>query len=50
MLHDLRFDGRRTFHRISLAEMFVPYGDPRKPFSRKSVFDVGDIGAGVAAK
>ena len=29
--------------------MFVPYGDPRYPYSRKSVFGVGDIGAGVAA-
>jgi primary-amine oxidase len=28
--------------------MFVPYGDPRYPYSRKSVFDIGDIGAGVA--
>ncbi len=49
MLHDVTYDGRELFHRLSLSEMFVPYGDPRYPYSRKSVFDVGDIGAGVAA-
>jgi primary-amine oxidase len=49
VLHDVTYDGRELFHRISLSEMFVPYGDPRMPYSRKSVFDVGDIGAGVAA-
>jgi len=49
ILHDVTYDGRELFHRLSLSEMFVPYGDPRNPYSRKSVFDVGDIGAGVAA-
>lgn len=49
VLHDVTYDGRELFHRLSLSEMFVPYGDPRHPYSRKSVFDVGDIGAGVAA-
>jgi len=44
VLHDVTYDGRDLF-----SEMFVPYGDPRHPYSRKSVFDVGDIGAGVAA-
>ena len=49
VLHDVTYDGRELFHRLSLSEMFVPYGDPRTPYSRKSVFDVGDIGAGAAA-
>lgn len=49
VLYDVTYDGRELFHRLSLSEMFVPYGDPRMPYSRKSVFDVGDIGAGVAA-
>jgi primary-amine oxidase len=49
VLHDVTYDGRELFHRLSLSEMFVPYGDPRTPYARKSVFDVGDIGAGVAA-
>ncbi|KAL3444541.1 copper amine oxidase [Aspergillus insuetus] len=48
-LHDVTYDGRELFYRLSLSEMFVPYGDPRSPYSRKSVFDVGDIGAGIAA-
>ena len=49
VVHDVTYDGRELFHRLSLSEMFVPYGDPRYPYSRKSVFDIGDIGAGVAA-
>lgn len=49
VLHDVTYDERELFHRFSLSEMFVLYGDPRSPYSRKSVFDVGDIGAGVAA-
>jgi primary-amine oxidase len=49
IVHDVTYDGRELFHRLSLSEMFVPYGDPRYPYSRKSVFDIGDIGAGVAA-
>jgi hypothetical protein len=48
-LHDLRFDGRSTFYRLSLSEMFVPYGDPRNPIHRKAAFDLGNIGAGVTA-
>jgi Cu2+-containing amine oxidase len=39
VLHDVTYDGRELFHRLSLSEMFVPYGDPRYPYSRKSVFD-----------
>ncbi|GAA6010692.1 hypothetical protein JCM10207_005800 [Rhodosporidiobolus poonsookiae] len=49
VLHDLTFDGRETFHRISLAEMFVPYGDPRDPLHRKGAFDLGNVGAGITA-
>lgn len=29
--------------------MFVPYGDPRSPYPRKAAFDLGNVGAGVAA-
>ncbi|KZF19168.1 hypothetical protein L228DRAFT_215185 [Xylona heveae TC161] len=49
VLHDVTYDGRELFHRLSLSELFVPYGDPRTPYNRKSVFDFGDIGAGVVA-
>ena len=27
VIHDVRFKGRSTFHRLSLSEMTVPYGD-----------------------
>ncbi|KAH7137953.1 copper amine oxidase [Dendryphion nanum] len=48
-LHDVRYDGRSLFYRLSLAEMFVPYGDPRKPYPRKAAFDLGNDGAGINA-
>ncbi|KAF6795054.1 copper amine oxidase [Colletotrichum sojae] len=48
-LHDIRFDGRSLFYRLSLAEMFVPYGDPRCPYPRKAAFDLGNDGAGINA-
>jgi primary-amine oxidase len=49
ILHDVRYDGRSVFYRLSLSEMTVPYGDPRPPFHRKQAFDFGDGGAGRAA-
>lgn len=48
-LHDVRYDGRPLFYRLSLAEMFVPYGDPRAPYPRKAAFDLGNDGAGINA-
>lgn len=48
-LHDIRYDGRSLFYRLSLAEMFVPYGDPRSPYPRKAAFDLGNDGAGINA-
>jgi primary-amine oxidase len=48
-LHDIRYDGRSVFYRLSLSDMFVPYGDPRPPYHRKSAFDFGDVGAGITA-
>ncbi|KAI9826483.1 MAG: hypothetical protein M1819_007332 [Sarea resinae] len=48
-LHDLSFDGKSNFYRLSLSEMFVPYGDPREPLHRKGAFDLGNAGAGVTA-
>lgn len=48
-LHDLSFDGKSNFYRLSLSEMFVPYGDPRNPIHRKAAFDLGNAGAGVTA-
>ena len=48
-LHDIRYGGRNLFYRLSLAEMFVPYGDPRAPYPRKGAFDLGNDGAGINA-
>ncbi|KAJ5166806.1 Copper amine oxidase 1 [Penicillium canariense] len=48
-LHDIRYEGRSLFYRLSLAEMFVPYGDPRTPYPRKGAFDLGNDGAGMNA-
>ncbi|CAG8137454.1 unnamed protein product [Penicillium salamii] len=48
-LHDVRYDNRSLFYRISLAEMFVPYSDPRTPYPRKAAFDLGNDGAGINA-
>ncbi|KAF2009154.1 hypothetical protein BU24DRAFT_428676 [Aaosphaeria arxii CBS 175.79] len=48
-LHDIRYDDRSLFYRLSLAEMFVPYGDPRVPYPRKAAFDLGNDGAGLNA-
>ena len=48
-LHNISYDGRSLFYRLSLAEMFVPYGDPRAPYPRKAAFDLGNDGAGINA-
>lgn len=48
-IHDVRFMDRDIFYRLSLSEMFVPYGDPRNPIYRKGAFDLGNVGAGVTA-
>ncbi|KAK4069319.1 hypothetical protein Trihar35433_5898 [Trichoderma harzianum] len=48
-LHNITLDGRNTFYRLALSEMFVPYADPRAPYHRKAAFDLGSNGAGVCA-
>lgn len=53
VLHNVGYedDGRvrPVFHRMSLVEMAVPYGDPGYPYVRKCAFDVGDYGFGFCA-
>lgn len=49
VLHDICYENRPIFFRLSFSEMTVPYGDPRPPFHRKQAFDFGDGGAGRAA-
>lgn len=46
VIYDVWFKGRQCFYRMSLSEMTVPYGDPRKPYHRKQAFDLGDCGFG----
>lgn len=40
---------RPLFHRISLAEMFIPYADPSPTQNFKNVFDMGEVGVGWLA-
>ena len=49
VIHDVRYEGRNLFYRLSLSDMNIPYADPRTPFHRKSAFDLGDAGAGIMA-
>src|SRR3989442_1544334 len=38
---------RPILYRASLAEMFIPYGDPSPNQYRKNVFDMGEYGVGM---
>jgi len=49
VLHDVCYDNRTLFYRLSLSDMNIPYADPRHPYHKKSAFDLGDVGAGVMA-
>ncbi|KAI5481939.1 hypothetical protein MNV49_000216 [Pseudohyphozyma bogoriensis] len=55
VIHDVNYDGRELFYRLSVSEMFVPYGDGRAEVGghgglhRKSAFDFGSVGAGNCA-
>lgn len=50
VLNDIKFNDhgneRSMFHRLSLVEMVVPYGNPDHPHQRKHAFDLGEYGAG----
>ncbi|PLB46237.1 hypothetical protein P170DRAFT_467339 [Aspergillus steynii IBT 23096] len=49
VLNNVYYDGRSIFHRVSMSEMTVPYGDPRTPYHRKQAFDLGDSGFGITS-
>lgn len=49
VLHDVRYEGRSLFYRVSMSEMTVPYGDPRSPYHRKQAFDLCDSGFGLTS-
>jgi primary-amine oxidase len=53
ILHDVAYNDRGTLrpviNRASLAEMYVPYGDPAPTHRIKNVFDMGEYGIGWLA-
>ena len=53
VLHEVGYDDRGTLrpvlYRASLAEMYVPYGDPAPTHRFKNVFDQGEYGVGWLA-
>jgi primary-amine oxidase len=53
VLHDLNYLDkgvpRSVLYRASLAEMYVPYGDPSETHWNKNVFDEGEYGLGWLA-
>lgn len=46
VLHTLAFDERPVAHRLSLAEMVVPYRDPTPDHARRTAYDIGEWGLG----
>lgn len=53
VLSDLNYNDhgnvRPLFHRVSICEMIVPYGNPDFPHHRKHALDLGEYGAGLMA-
>jgi primary-amine oxidase len=49
VLHEVGYAGRPIVYRASLAEMYVPYGDPAPTHRFKNVFDQGEYGVGWLA-
>jgi primary-amine oxidase len=50
VLHEIGYEDRGTLrpiiYRASLAEMYIPYGDPAPTHRIKNVFDMGEYGIG----
>jgi len=49
ILHQVGYDGRPILYRASIAEMIVPYADPKASSYHKNVFDLGEYGLGMLA-
>ncbi|KAL4452372.1 hypothetical protein ABPG75_008034 [Micractinium tetrahymenae] len=49
VLNNLQGRLRPILHRAALAEIIVPYGDPREPFQHKCAYDIADYGLGLCA-
>jgi primary-amine oxidase len=46
VIHRVAYDGRPIAHRMSFAEMVVPYRDPSPDHHRRTAFDIGEWGLG----
>jgi len=46
VLHQVAYDGRSIAHRMSFAEMIVPYRDPSFEHYRRTAYDIGEWGLG----
>jgi primary-amine oxidase len=53
VLHAVAYEdqgrARSILHRASIADMVVPYGDPRPTYFHRNAFDVGEYGIGYLA-
>jgi primary-amine oxidase len=49
VLYSINYDGRSVLYRASIAEMIVPYADPKASSYHKNVFDMGEYGVGLMA-
>src|SRR6516165_8909469 len=49
VLNTVSYDGRPVLYRGSIAEMIVPYADPKESAYRKNAFDLGEYGVGMMA-
>ncbi|MBV9354809.1 MAG: primary-amine oxidase [Chloroflexi bacterium] len=53
VLHTISYEDqgreRPIVYRASLADMVVPYGDPRPAYYRRNAFDIGEYGIGMLA-
>jgi primary-amine oxidase len=49
VLYAVGYDGRPVLYRASIAEMMVPYADPKASSYHKNVFDLGEYGVGMMA-
>ena len=46
VLHTVAYAGRSVAHRLSFAEMVVPYRDPTPAHVRRTAYDIGEWGLG----
>ena len=53
VLHTVSYEDqgreRPVLYRASIADMVVPYGDPRPTYFHRNAFDVGEYGIGMLA-